>query len=222
VESNRPVVAERAMYGNNRTWAHDSIGVTKPATEWYLAEGSTGPGFETWILVQNPNPKPTGVTISYLTMDGSVAETVDTLPGNARKTYNAGDMVPGTWEVSTTVRGEDPIVAERAMYGNDRTWAHDSIGSRTAARDWFLAEGSTGPGFETWVLVQNPSGEDAVVSLHYMTPGGKIEGPVARVPALSRMTFNVGETVPGSSSVSTKVESSRPVIAERAVYGNAR
>lgn len=222
VESDRPIVAERAMYGNNREWAHDSIGVTSPASTWYLAEGSTGPGFETWILVQNPNPTPTGVTISYLTSGGSVAETVDTLPGNSRKTYNAGDVVPGTWEVSTKVEGEDPIVAERAMYGNNRTWAHDSIGSRAAAGDWYLAEGSTGPGFETWILVQNPGSEDAIVRLHYMTPGGQIEGPIAEVPALSRMTFNVGETVPDSSSVSTMVESTKPVIAERAVYGDAK
>jgi len=36
------------------------------------------------------------------------------------------------------------------------------------------------------------------------------------------MTFNVGETVPDSSSVSTMVESTKPVIAERAVYGDAK
>jgi hypothetical protein len=44
------------MYGGNRTWAHDSIGVTAPAPVWYLAEGSTEGGMETWVLVQNPNP----------------------------------------------------------------------------------------------------------------------------------------------------------------------
>jgi hypothetical protein len=222
VQSDRPVVAERAMYGSNRTWAHDSVGVTEAATTWYLAEGSTGPGFETWILVQNPNTAPTEITISYLTPGGTVAQTVDTLAGNSRKTYSVGDVVPDTWEVSTKVKGEGPIVAERAMYGNGRVWAHDSIGSSEAAEDWYLAEGSTGEGFETWVLVQNPGGEDAVVRLHYMTPGGEIEGPIARVPALSRMTFNVGESVPDESSVSTMVESSKPVIAERAVYGDSK
>ena len=84
------------------------------------------------------------------------------------------------------------------------------------------SRGLDGPGFETWILVQNPGSEDAIVRLHYMTPGGQIEGPIAEVPALSRMTFNVGETVPDSSSVSTMVESTKPVIAERAVYGDAK
>ena len=26
----------------------------RPAPTWYLAEGCTAPGFETWVLVQNP------------------------------------------------------------------------------------------------------------------------------------------------------------------------
>ena len=41
------------MYGNNRTWGHDSIGVTSPASTWYLAEGCTAGGTETWVLIQN-------------------------------------------------------------------------------------------------------------------------------------------------------------------------
>ena len=49
------VVCERAVYGNNRTWGTDSVGATAPASTWYLAEGSTGGGMETYVLVQNPN-----------------------------------------------------------------------------------------------------------------------------------------------------------------------
>ena len=38
------VVCERAMYWNDRVGGHDSIGVTAPAAQWYLAEGATNPG----------------------------------------------------------------------------------------------------------------------------------------------------------------------------------
>ncbi|MDY6795163.1 MAG: hypothetical protein SWK76_07770, partial [Actinomycetota bacterium] len=38
------VVCERAMYWNGRQGGHDSVGVTSPASQWYLAEGATGPG----------------------------------------------------------------------------------------------------------------------------------------------------------------------------------
>jgi hypothetical protein len=39
--------------------------------------------------------------------------------------------VPDTWEVSTKVTSENGVgvTAERAMYGNGRTWAHDSVGA---------------------------------------------------------------------------------------------
>jgi len=56
VESTGAVICERAMYGGGMTWAHDCIGATSPAPVWYLAEGCTAGDFETWILVQNPNP----------------------------------------------------------------------------------------------------------------------------------------------------------------------
>ena len=44
VTSDVPVIPERAMYRNNRREGHDSIGTTTPATDYYLAEGTTGYG----------------------------------------------------------------------------------------------------------------------------------------------------------------------------------
>ena len=43
------------MYKNSRQMGHDSIGTTRPATDYYLAEGTTDWGFTTYVLVQNPN-----------------------------------------------------------------------------------------------------------------------------------------------------------------------
>jgi len=39
---------------STRQCAHDSIGVTEADYTWFLAEGCTDGGFETWVLVQNP------------------------------------------------------------------------------------------------------------------------------------------------------------------------
>ncbi|MEW6554527.1 MAG: S8 family serine peptidase, partial [Actinomycetota bacterium] len=44
--------------------------VTTPATAWYLAEGSTAGGMETFILVQNPGGVPAEVTLSFMTDGG--------------------------------------------------------------------------------------------------------------------------------------------------------
>jgi hypothetical protein len=226
VQANVPVIAERAMYGNGRTWGHDSIGVSEPSKTWYLAEGSTGTNeqgsFETWILVQNPNKQATKVSLTYMTSTGPKEGPQVTVPANSRKTFNVADTIANEWEVSTMVDSNLPVIAERAMYGQDRTWGHDSIGVSDPATSWYLAEGCTGTGFETWVLVQNPNAEDARVELTYMTAEGPVQGPSVVIPARSRKTFDVSKDVPNNYSVSTLVSSDKPVIAERAMYGGNR
>ncbi|MBM3957875.1 MAG: hypothetical protein FJ313_07475, partial [Gemmatimonadetes bacterium] len=192
------------------------------AHQWYLAEGSTGPGFETWVLVQNPNDADADVNITYMTDTGPVQGPATFVPANSRMTVNVGDTVPGRYEVSTYVTASRRIVVERSMYGPDRVWGHDSIGACAPAKSWYLAEGSTGPDFETWVMVQNPNNTPANVHLTYMTDNGPVKGPAVNIPALSRETFEVAAAVPNTWEVSTKVEANKPVVAERAMYGSGR
>ena len=50
------------------------------------------------------------------------------IPAMSRVTFKANDYVTN-YNVSTKVEATDGnVVCERSMYGNDRTWAHDSIG----------------------------------------------------------------------------------------------
>ncbi|MDD5747582.1 MAG: hypothetical protein PHP64_00775, partial [Actinomycetota bacterium] len=88
-------------------------------------------------------------------------------------------------------------------------------------RDWYLAEGST-DGFETWILVQNPGKKDVTAQITYMTPSGEKTGPMLSLPPRSRCTVDVSGTLPGEASVSTRVEATDAVIAERAMYLNGR
>jgi len=222
VESDTPVVAEKSVYGNNRAWGHDSIGISEPATEWYLAEGSTAPGFATRVSIMNPNSSPAEVDLTYMTTSGPVKGPSETLPANYRKSYDVSDKVKNAWEVSTRVTSDKPVAAERAMFGDNAAWAHDSIGVSELDTAWYLAEGSTAPGFETWVLVQNPGSKPANVSLTYMTPNGAVAGPSVALPPRSRKSFEVSKTVADTWEVSTEVTSDQPVVAERAMYGNNR
>jgi hypothetical protein len=128
VTSDQPIVAERSCYWNNRIEGTNSMGVTSPADSWDLAEGCTGAGFETWVLVQNPNSTPTKITLTYMTPGGSIAGPKVTLPANSRKTFFVADTVPNQWQVSTRVTADKPVIAERSMYGSNRTWGHDSVG----------------------------------------------------------------------------------------------
>ncbi len=223
VNAEGDVVCERAMYGINRAWAHDSIGTTNPSTNWYMAEGCTKGDFETWVLVQNPNPAPAHVTLTYMTGSGPVPGPAVDVPANSRQTFFAADTVPDEWSVSTRVSSDAPVIAERAMYGNGRSWAHESIGATSPASSWYLAEGCTAGGFETWVLVQNPGSVEARVTLTYMTESGAVPGPSALMPPNSRRTFFVADTAPNQPSVSTRVTAtSGEVVCERAMYGSGR
>jgi len=223
------VICERAMYGNDRAWAHDSIGVAAPdgpAQEWYLAEGSTGGGMETWLLIQNPYASAVHVNIAFQTDTGEVAP-ADLqgvrIPAESRATFNVGSWVPDRYEVSTFVEAEDGmVVCERAMYGNGRAWAHDSIGATVLSDEWYLAEGSTEGGMDTWVLVQNPGDTAVNVDVTFNTGAGEVAPPALQgvyIPARSRRTFKVNAYVT-TYDVSTYVKSTGgAVVVERAMYG---
>ena len=91
-----------------------------PATDWYLAEGSTGGTFETCVLVQNPSDTDTTVTLTYQTPDGAQpGPQVAILPGS-RHAFNVADTLPDVDSVSTTVSSDVLVVAERVMYWDNR------------------------------------------------------------------------------------------------------
>jgi hypothetical protein len=123
------VICERAMYGNARTWAHDSIGVTEPSSTWYLAEGCTQGGMETWVLVQNPGTTQVTVDLTFMTSAGQQAGPQGfPIPAHSRHSFNLSDYVTD-WDVSCKVEATGgQVICERAMYGAGRTWAHDSVG----------------------------------------------------------------------------------------------
>src|SRR6185369_5615701 len=62
------IVVERTMTWSDtrKRGGHNSQGVLAPATNWYLAEGTTG-FFQTFILIANPDPTQTAnVEVTYL------------------------------------------------------------------------------------------------------------------------------------------------------------
>jgi Family of unknown function (DUF5719)/Domain of unknown function (DUF362) len=193
-----------------------------PATryEYLLAEGSTAYGFETWVLVANPNDSPVDVYISYLTDNGCRNRDPVRVPPRSRLTVEAASDIP---EQNSGVRvGSDiPVYVERAMYWNQRAEGHDSIGTSRAATDWYLAEGHTADGFETWIEIMNPDDGQARADITYMTPEGKVPGPSVSIPPFARRTVFAADTVP-NTDVSARVTSDRPVVVERSVYWGDR
>lgn len=229
VESDQPVVAERAMYfnflGSGRNDGHACMGVKESGKKWYFAEGYTGGNFDTFILVQNPNPVEAHLTAAFLG-NGGVADTFQyALAPNSRMTIWM-DREPGLsdGEFSTQLDCDQPVVAERAMYFTDsqgRGGGTASQGAQQPSASWYFAEGYTAENFDTWILLGNPDDRPAPTTLTFMLPDASTRELKVEVPARSRATVHV-DSVPGleQTEFSTKVESEVPIIAERAMYFN--
>ena len=133
VHGDKPIIAERAMYWDNGSGEamHDSIGLSSAHMEFYLPDGETSNGRETWTLVQNPNPTAVTVEISYFTPTGRGNVTfTEIVPPNSRRTYNMADRLPDSRAAIrvTSKSAGKPIIVERAMYWNNRGAGTDTIG----------------------------------------------------------------------------------------------
>jgi hypothetical protein len=201
--------------------AHCSVGVTAPATTWYLPEGSSKWGFETWLLIQNPGNTDAVCTVTYM-IDGQGPKVVThPVPKASRSTLNMEADI-GQQDASIEVESNAPVIPERAMYRNNKREGHDSIGTTTAAHDYYLAEGTTAWGFTTWVLIQNPASDASTVTITYMTPSGQKVQPSFSLPGNSRKTIKVNDVVGmGNTDFSTQVHGTGNIIAERAMYWGA-
>lgn len=218
LSSDLPIVAERTMYFGNG--GHSTIGETAASTEWYLAEGFTGNGTETFILIQNPNGSVATMDVTYQIQGGGPINKQHVVPANSRYTIVTQD--PGEVGVdkafSTAVSSDVPVIVERTMYfGNG---AHNTIGLTGSATDWYLAEGFTGSGFSTYILIQNPNGSAATVDVTYQVQGGS---PITKqhvVLANSRYTIVTQDPaeVGVDKAFSTALNSDLPIIVERAMY----
>lgn len=224
------IIAERSSYFDyyGRAGGANSPGVAEPSEQWHLAEGYTGPGFDTYVLVQNPAERASQVEAVFMKEDGRSVRRTYTVPAHSRHTIHT-DLIPGLQDanfstVLTSTNGVG-VIAERAMYfdygGQGLNDGHSSPGVPEPADTWHLAEGYTGGRFDTWVVVGNPEEREAQVEVTFSTPGGRALTREYTVGARSRFTIPV-DGVEGleSAEVSTTVRSKNgtKVVAERSMY----
>ena len=237
LSSNLPVVAERPMYFDyagrgNGHWqgGHCVMGASALSKGYYFAEGTTRSGFEEWLTIQNPFPIDINVGATYQLGEGQggPVQTSYIVPANTRRTVYVPDEVGAEKDVSVYLYSSSNFLAERPMYfsyagtGN-YGWqgGHCVIGAGALSQEWFFAEGYTGPGFEQWLCIQNPSGEAATVTVEYYTQElGTVTGTSSPlvVPPDIRLTVNVNYDAGPDLQLSTRVTASADVVVERPMY----
>ena len=105
--------------GDGSVGGHATTGVRQTASTWYLAEGYTGGGFNTFILIQNPNSAATDVDVTYMVQGGSNVTRTVTIPANSRFTILANDVAQAGPDLAFStklVAATQTIIVERAMY----------------------------------------------------------------------------------------------------------
>jgi hypothetical protein len=234
VTSTAPIAVERSMYfTNSRTWngGHEAAAVPAPRTNWYVAEGATGTFFTTFLLLANPNTAATTATIRYLLPGGQVVTRTQALAPQSRTTISVNTVVPNT-DVSMDVSAPLPIIVERAMYWPGSNWseAHASAGIAATGTTWGLAEGELGGsrGFQTYILMANPTANAASVRLRFLVENGtSFLSPTFTVPANSRVTRSAadfmaaGQLTDGARfGVIVESMNSVPLAVEHAIYWN--
>jgi hypothetical protein len=228
-----PAVAERAMYfGADPFWkgGHESAGVTSPSTSWFLAEGATGPFFETFILLANPQQAATDVTVTYLLQGGEPVTKTYRVEASSRLTINIEQEDPALVNaaIGAEIVATAPIVVERAQYwpfAPDQWYeAHNSFGVTATGRHWGLAEGRTGgpQAYETYILLANPGTSDAEVTLTCLRTSGAPLTKTFTVPKASRLNVSTGAGGPlaelADEEFSAIISSTEPIAVERAMY----
>jgi hypothetical protein len=219
------VVSERTMRWriNGADGATGAKAIGAPSTTWYLAEGNAG-FFDTYVLLANPSSAATTATVDFLLDGGGVVRKTYALAANARYTIWT-NQIPELSQRSfaTTVSAAAPILCERAMYisGVHSQWeeGHASAAVPAGARNWFLAEGSTGAWFEMFVLISNPNSSAVTATIRYLTPSGVARTETRTLPATSRTTIPV-DTLPGlgATDVSVSIAATGNIIVERSMY----
>ncbi len=218
VSSDIAIAAERSMYFG--TGSHGATGVTQPSTRWYLAEGYTGGGDDTWVLLDNPNDVATQATVTFMKDDGAQVARAITIPAHARYNLWANLYVPNA-AFGTQVISALPIVVERSMYFGPQgaRGGHNSEAAAQPAQQWNFAEGSTQPPFNTFLLVLNPNNTTATVTLRVLLETTPAMIQSYTLAPHSRLTLHMNQIVKGVA-FSSIITSDQPIVAERAMYFN--
>jgi hypothetical protein len=227
VSSDVAIGTDRVMTWNG-VGSHAEGAVAAPARQWYLAEGATGGPFNLFYLLQNTSAQTASVTIRYLrpSPEPPIDRSYAVAPRSRFTIWVDAIAELSASDVSAVVTSTEDIVVERAMYFDDATtsWVagNDAAAVAAPALEWFLAEGATGPFFDEYILIANPTTSTADVQVDFLLADGTVLPIPWTVAPESRSTIRVDSLHPwlANAAVSARLRSLNgvPFIAERTMW----
>ena len=182
------------------------------------SDGSSNPYQFTagpYISSISPSSGPPGisVTISGLNFGSDM--------GESKVKFNGIEADIDSWS-DTSIEAKVPFGAKS---GN--VTVTTSVGesnavafSVTLPKSFYFAEGTTRAGFQEFLCLMNPEDSEAKVKITYMLSEGPNVTQEVTVPKKSRMTVRVLDVVGPDKDVSARVDSDKPIVAERPMYFN--
>jgi hypothetical protein len=232
-----PIMVERSMYANRPglpfSLGAAAMGVTAPATSWFLAEGATGTFFDDYVLIANPSPAAAEVSVRFLRGDGVEVARSYRVAAESRFTIFVDAISElASADLSTVIESTNgvPIVVERSMYWAggfyDYYESHGSVGVTRASTDWLMAEGEEGGAqdVQTYVLIANPSAAPATVLVSYSSENAGGSTQQLTIPPASRRTVAMRTLFPtlNGQRFATRVTSTGaapvPIVVERSMF----
>jgi Carboxypeptidase regulatory-like domain len=239
------IIVERAMYTNAGGLlfgaGHESAGIPNLATQWFLAEGATGPFFHLFILIANPNAQDAQIEARYLRPDGEVITKQYVAAANSRFTIGVHAEGPelANTPLSTTMTSTNgvPVLVERAMWWPAFTpeWheGHNSAGVVASGEKWGLADGENGGphNAQTFILIANTSAHTANVDVTLIFEDGSKAVKTYAIAGNSRFSVHVPDEFPEArnrrfgavveSMPGNGGQSRAQIVVERSVYSDA-
>jgi len=116
LDSDQPIVAERAVYFDSGRSGYDAAAVPAVATEWFLPEGATSGSFEEQLAVLNPQNQAVNVQVEFKPQDGDApAPQRFSVAATSRLTVDVNPSVQDS-NVALHVTSDRPIAVERVSY----------------------------------------------------------------------------------------------------------
>jgi hypothetical protein len=232
------VIAERTMFWDS-TYYGGSTGkaIDQARRQWFLAEGVANNVFDTFILMANANGSAANVTLHFLRDGAGPVDKVFQVPATSRVTIHTNDYPElNGFSFSTQATSDQTITMERSTYfhwpgGRAFEGGTEDAAIPSLSTQWYLAEGQTSPTFAEFILLGNPNGTPAHVTLRYLMPGGRTATQNITVGASQRLTIALGDSSPTpadspwnlgvrNTDVSVAINSDVAIAVERAMYWN--
>jgi hypothetical protein len=192
-------------------------GPTAPKA-FYCPEGTTLPGAEELLALVNTGRSDITARLTFLIAGGNPSPVPIAVVAGSRLSVRVNDYVQASG-VATLVEADGPGLAVAETLYADREGRRGTLHSLCAAQvatRWYFAGGTTAKGYELWLLLVNPFPEDAVVDVTLVADGEQVVPPDFQqrpVPARSRVSVPIHETVLRKDRVATTVTATRGRIA---------